>query len=535
VILLQPNKNPKPAWLQGNYKGMAVFTYQGGQLADDATETYTRVCGDDFRLFATAVPLVGSVAEVHAAAKTGAQTYCQWPELPDVLNSVSGHYGGEYKGSYYFQWNTFVSNGPQLEDFTVHNFGTSDLAIPGGDRMRLHVRASSDRGLQEISITDKGRHFHRFLLQGKREADLTLDAWRDQGHDFVLQVTDADGGRALSSSRNTHVQEYQLVRCTDNLNTYFSGKFLAGKFFAVRGLENYVDRQAGGMVVLPRVENLPQTQRYAVDQRLRQVSRFGSVWELGLDRFYPEAASANWNHNDQALPADLQDTLRGKVTITQYTPWTEGTSLYLVDQELEVFRDIPAGYGKFLVFQPPWLTEAETVLVSRKQATPYVLAMKPRLNWVAGPADDVEYVAQLGPFGGSRAVVPLSPNLGYYAVCGPGDPPRSSLFLERYPANEPLHAGQKLNLRYAAVWGAMNGAPDNSFIENVVTKLGLRGQPAYQVKPQLGKVLDTALVLRLQAERRPRRSGSRRLVTKKAGRSPETSKSRTTWRSPTSG
>jgi hypothetical protein len=501
VVLLHPGTNPKPAWFHGNFKGFAVHTYDGGQLVDDATTLYQRLSADNFMLFPLAVHLVRSPAEIQtAAAGDGMQTYVQWYELPDLLNAISGHYGGTYKGNHTFQWNSFVSAGPQIEDFAVHNFGTSDLAVPGGERLKVHLRLTSERGLQDVVILDKERLWRRFRLDGVKEWDSVIDAFHGQMHDLVLRVTDTAGRTAMSAGRWTGVQEFQLVRCTDNLNTFFSGKFQAAPFFACRGLENYVDRQAGSFVALPRVEKLPETQRYAVEQRLRQVSRFGCIWDLGLGYAYPPDASANWNRNDQPLPAKPQDTLRGTATVTLFAPWADGTAVYLVEQDLEVLRDLGSDYGKFLLYQAPWITEAETVTVSRRGKPAYTAVLKPRQSWIAGPADEVEYVAQIGPFGGSRAVAPLSPGLGYLAPRGREEPARASLLLEHYPPNAPLRAGDRIRARYLALWSAMNTPPDTAFVEEVFETMGLRGRTAYAVQPRQGKVVDTAFVLRLQAE-----------------------------------
>jgi hypothetical protein len=501
VVLLHPGTNPKPAWFHGNFKGFAAYTYEGGRLMDDSAALYRRLGADNFMLFPLAVHLVRSPDEVQAAATgDGMQTYVQWHELGDVISALSGHYGGTYKGNHYFQWNSFVSAGPQVGDFSVHNFGTSDLAIPGGERMRLHLRVTSDRGLDEVVLLDREGLWRRFLPAGAREWEVTFDAFHDRMHDWGLVAKDSAGRLAMSSGRWTGVQEFQLVRCTDNINTFFSGKFQASPFFACRGLENYVDRQAGCFTALPRIEKVPETERYAVDQRLRQVSRFGCVWELGLDYAYPPDASANWNHNDQPLPVQPQPALRGKSTVTLFAPWADGTSVYLVEQDLTVVRDLPEDYGKFLLYQAPWITEAENVLVSRRGQPPYAVALKPRQSWIAGSADDVEYIAQVGPLGGSRAVAPLSSGLGYLVPRGREEPARASLLLERYPPNGPLRAGEHIRTNYLALWSAMNAPPDNRFVEEVFEAMGLRGRTAYTVTPRRGKILDTTFVLRLQAE-----------------------------------
>ena len=499
VIMLHPNKNPELPWFQGNFKGIAVRTYEGGKLVDDATQVYRRLQSDDYKLFATVAHIVRSAAEVRAAAQGPFhQAYVPWHELADLVSALSGT-TPKYKGKHVWQWTPFVSSGPLIEDFRVLNFGTSDLALDGADRYRVYVRATSDSGLKEVSILDGLRLWRRFSLSGEKEWSVTLDGFHDRQHHFIVEATDVNGGTAVSSERHTNVQEVLLVRCTDNINTYTSGKFEAVSIFPIRGLESYVDRLAGNFTCFPRIRELDETERFAVDQRLRLVSRFGYIHDHVLHHYYAPTASANWNRNDIPELALPQTALKGRVTVTLFAPWADATSVYLVDGEFSAVRDLEVPEGKILVFHTPWVEDADVFYASAKDGRGHVVCGRPgRGARFAGSLEDVEYVANLPPYGGSRAIYPLSPNLTYRGLTQRAG--TSTLLIEVDLGASVLTKDETIRYRYLAVFSEMNGVPDNGFIEDVCEGLGLRGETAYTVKPIHGTVLDTKFALRLQAE-----------------------------------
>ncbi|MHB9024098.1 MAG: hypothetical protein ACYC7E_07970 [Armatimonadota bacterium] len=494
-ILLTPNKNPEPAIFQGNFKNFAVYTYAGGKLLDDATATYQRLQGEFFDLYPMVVHQTASVAEVKAAAAAPFQCYTRWWELADVQSAFTGNYC-VYKGMYIFHKPPFVSSGPVIEDFRVFNFGTADLAIPNNDRYRIRLWASAPRGLKEVAIYDGEALYRRFLLNGEKEWTVEVDGYQENEHHFLAVVTDTAGGKAISADRWTNQNEVGMVRCTDNINTYTGGKYMAVKFFALRGLESYIDRQAGSMTYFPR--GLPSIERPAVEQRLSVVSRFGYIKDDVCEYSYPPTASPNWNHNDQPENAVPAEALTGGVRTTMFAPRASGTSVYLVEGDYTAVRDIELPQNYLMVYNGTWVKDAETLYISRADGTGYCKQFKQNSPYASGPFTGVEYVANMAPLGGSRAIVPLSPNLNYGLVYANGE--RTGMNVTVPIQEKRLRKGERFSYKYLAVWSTVNAVPDNSFIEEVYDKLGLRGKPAYTVAPAQGKVLDTRYILRLQAQ-----------------------------------
>ena len=198
--------------------------------------------------------------------------------------------------------------------------------------------------------------------------------------------------------------------------------------------------------------------------------------------------------------AQPQTALAGHVSVTMFAPWADGTSVYLVDGQFRALRDLDVPMGKILVYHPRWCEDADVFYAARKDGHDHVASGRAqRRARFAGSFDGVEYVANLPPFGGSRAVVPLSPRLSYRGLTHP-TAGTSTLLVELALPRPALARGDAVRYRYLAVWSPMNPLPDNGFIEEVCETLGLRGTTAYAVTPTQGSVLDTKFVLRLKAE-----------------------------------
>jgi hypothetical protein len=493
-VIMLPGDAEAP-WLQGNFKGIAVQQYAAGKLVRDSRDVYLRLQRNGFDLFPVVVDEARSVADVRAAAAAPMQTYVRWWELSDVISGLSGNIA-MVQGRYVFHRPGFISGGPIIEDFRVHNFGSADLAIPQNDRWRLHLQVSSDRGLREVAVQDGPTLWRRVLLHGEKTWTGEFEGYQDRNHHFLALVTDTSGAQAISADRWTCIQDVSLVRCTDNLNTYTSGKFKAVKFFAPRGLESYIDQQAGAFVPFPHLGNA-DTERPAVDQQIILNSRFATIRDDVIESHYAATASANWNRTDTPECAEPQTVIRGKTRTTMFANRPEDTAVYLVEEDYRILTDMDLPRGNIPIFRTPWLTDADGLYISHAQGPAWAGKLNQRQTHRFGSLDGIEYVAQFAPLGGSRAIAPLQPGLSYDAIFN-GE--RTYLAAALDVPGKKLTKGQEIRARYLALWDTVGGVPDTHFADDVFASLGLRGQPAYTVKPERGKVLDTKLTLSLQAD-----------------------------------
>ncbi len=496
VIMIKAGQNPEPACFQGNFKGIALYTYENGKVVDDSSRLYLYLQANGFNLFPAVVHETRSAQEIRTAAAAPFQTYVRWHELSNVISALSGN-TAMYKGNYVFHRTAFASAGPRIENFQVYNFGTADLAVPQNDRYRIHLAVSSPGGLKEVRLMDGEEMYRRFLLKGEKEWTCDVEGYQDKNRHFVAVTTDNEGGTAYSAVCGTSVQEVLLVRCTDNLNTYTSGKYTAVNFHPLRGLESYIDRQAGNFNYFP-APGIPETERLAVEQQLPLVSRFGYVRKDVVNHSYPPSASANWNLTDAPELAQPLTVIQGATTVTMFAPRADATSVYLVEGEYRVLQDHETPKSTIPVYRGQWVRDAEICYISRKDGHGFCGKLTRHKPHYFGPMDQVEYAANLAPIGGSRAIIPLAPNMAYSLMFGPEE--RSTMICSIDVGRPNVRKGETLRYRYLAVWSGINPPPDNGFVEEVCEKLGLRNKTAYTVAPRQGKVLDTTFALRLQAE-----------------------------------
>lgn len=499
VIMVHPNNTPEKPWYQGNFKGIAVYTYENGRLVDDASEIYKYLQANNFSLFPVTINFVRTADEVkHSAVSPIMHTYVPWLNLEDIIVPFRST-SIRYQGRWYWQRPHFVSSGPGVEAFIVRNFGTSDLAIPGNDRFRMFLNLSSEAGLEEVNILDRGNTWRRFLPAGEKQWSVTLDGFHSENHNFIVFARDKAGGKTVSSSCNTAVQEINVPRCTDNYNTFYAGKWKAVPVFPIRGVEHYIDRQAEAFSRFPAVPGIMETIRPAVEQQLTHISRFGFIRTDILNDYYPETATPNWNKTDNSERAESQDSFTRKARLTLFTPWADSTVAYLVEGEFNTLKDLQLSSRRVPVFTGRWVAEADTYTVSRKDGTSFTESIKPWAGGsLTGMLDGAWYVANLGAEGGSRAVVPLTEGMDYRGITRNHETyyMDAGLLLDK----PELSAGEGFSYRYLAVFSTVQAPANNEFVEDVVNKLGIKGNTSYSVYPETGKVLDTKFILHLEAQ-----------------------------------
>ncbi|PJB70402.1 MAG: hypothetical protein CO095_08970 [Armatimonadetes bacterium CG_4_9_14_3_um_filter_58_7] len=500
VILLTPHHNPEPPWLQGNYKVMSVYTYENGKLMDDALDLYLRAERDRFTLAPVAVHLVDSPAAVGHARATGYQTYIRWFD-DNVAEALSGTYG-MFKGRYIWYRSSFVSEGPILEDAQIVNMGTSDLTLPGCDKIRVHVRAASTEGLKEVAVLDADapRPWRRFLPGGSREFDKNIDAYHDHEYNLILTATDTAGKQAFGWVCWTNVQENMFPRCSDNFNTMPRGKWFATpkEMQNPRGFECYSATRNFSYFGLAAF-GVPDTTRSAVEYYPYHVSRFASMIDCNMERHYPETATPNPDVTDQRECAIPNEFVTGKARHTMFTGWSDGPLAELVEGDFTVKKEFALKHAPVLRANSV-AGERLAFQVTREGASAYSFLLTPKTPSSSGRL--VLYGATAlypQPFYGALGSIALQEGLGYI-VHGGGT--RYGSFGLTLGDGTPrvMKPGDKIAYRYIAVISQLDAPTDCRFVTDIRDKMGLGSPPAYRVTPAVGSVEDTCFTLTVQAK-----------------------------------
>ena len=210
-----------------DYDAVGVVTARDGEVVEDASEDYLKLCASG----QTPVPLVVDLMD-----EPGQLGKSRWRTILTLPERGGGIIGGTLRPErrvrdYFDIWHTYpdnpvkpqVTSGPRIETWSHTGPRDYEGSSPGdfvwqNYRWVVRGQASSPAGLKEVAVYDGPRLFRRFLPRGKPEFDFTLDLTHDRQHCLVLVVTDEDGGRAVSGDqwdRNHRAEEFM---CGDRNN-----------------------------------------------------------------------------------------------------------------------------------------------------------------------------------------------------------------------------------------------------------------------------------------------------------------------------
>ena len=498
VIMIAPGKNREAAYLQGNFKVIAVKTYRNNRLIDDARQTYHDLSNDKFTLFPVAVNFVDDPVAI-AESKKVMYNMVGWYDS-NIITAYTGTYC-IYKGNYIWHRPLAVSSGPVINDFRIMNFGTADLAVPGNDRWRMHVKVSSAAGLKEIRIiTADGKIFRRFLPGGAKVFDQQIDNWHSSNRNFFLEVTDNAGNIALSTQNGTGVQENTYPRCADNLNTMPRGKWWGQPedMQNVRGFENYFANRDWAYSY-PVFEGIGvEGTRGAIHFNLLWSSRFGTRMVVRRDHYYPDAKKYNPDATDNASCAVPSEYFKANITHTMYTCRIDKPLIKRIDVEIEILKDFTSPGLRLLSHARSRRYGCDKLSYTRSDGTWEIVDFSVRKNAIRKKLPVNGFAAIYRDLvGGSTGFIALSDNIMFESR---PDSKYSRIYL-KVDHPEQYRKGEKIKVSFLTVTSELAPAADDLFIRNLTRQFGLDGlPPVYKVIPETGKVVKAQQVLELAAE-----------------------------------
>ena len=520
MIMLPFPHNHRPARLHSSFYGFALQVWEHGKLQVADQATYLQLQREGLSLFATAVHLVDTPAGVRAAATRGMQAWVRASSPAGVLAAIQGL--NKARGRYFKAG--FASAGPEVVTLNAANWGTTDLARTGRERIRVRLHVRAPAGLREVQLLDGGALYRRFLPGGARELSETVDALHDRQHSFVLVATDRRGRRAVSWSRHTNVQELSFGMAGDNMNDLGPlGKVLLdrGKV-RLRGTEHSVTLVPGpgSTIRFPALVATDLTGkrarppgRHAAMRRSHLVSRFGAEISHDLDHFW----------DGPGLPGGA------------YAATLAPNPLYTGTMRQTILARLPPG---------PDLVVREFHIVLKQQVilaqTPGVVLFTSSNRKLAPGA--LDHLVLPDGQGGYRDVRPTGARARFTAAVQPGQ--YAAIYptvTAAYPLDRAMHAlvvrdprpggkastllqlgvgrrgetlaaGTEIRARIAlltlplAARGEYSWLPryrsyqrSRELADEVAARLGISGPPAYLVKATAGEITGTQLMLGIRA------------------------------------
>jgi hypothetical protein len=516
IIMVYPRRNPRPLRVNAQFYGFATHTYEAGKLVDESFTSYLELAREGLMLYPLAAHFVRTPEEVAQAREAGMQTYIRAESPSGVVRSVQGMHQGRNP----IGWckPSFVSSGPEVQYFYADNWGTADLAVRNGDRHRVQLMAHSDAGIREVKLYDHTQAIRRFLPGGAKDLTLNVDGFHDRQHAYVAQVTDTQGRTAITWSRTTQVQECSHDMCGDNWNDMPTGKYNNDSGGGhLRGTECQVNGRAD-ILMWPSVIN-QMGDGYAALKRSGMVCRFG--WDLfySLDHVYDGPGQPGIAYDSRAVVPN--SWFEGEVRQRYFARRPPGPHLTVLEGRIKLRRDIEMKGSPGIAFVTMKGSDQLIVPARNGMATVIRHPGRPEFSYFgSAPLAAGEYVSVSAL---PATVFALEDGMSYGVWWSQATGGRPWAFVGVGQAGETMRAGTEVKWRLAVLsatdaegdypyakgyYPFMEGS--NVLSEMVQKRMGLVGKPAYEVRPVVGKVESTRLVLQLVAQD----SGWRGLITK---------------------
>ena len=542
-------KQPLHPWFHMFYNSFAVYTYERGKLIDDAIEDYCYLEENHANLIPISVHLVYSPEEIKQARMTGLQTYVKTTptgEWKSHLYPTSDwqllvkwflSYGG---GSGFFRrpQQVYVSSGPRLAGagLLFKNDLPWDISIKS-DRVRLGVNLISKIPLEEVVIRDGSRIYRRFYPKSKRFT-LSMEDYHSKQWDWIVDATDEQGGRLISSSVWTRVWRNWSQMCADQQNILgYAGLFFKGwTGFTQVPPKPEVDINLGGWGddssisynynvypwpdIIEESSTLPSN-IYNSHPYAEHHMGLCSGELLRIDSNYRWLAHWGATADNQLMPLPIHPRRQAKTelyTFFQSRPTPSGVwSVYsckkagvsLLEVYMKTTKDLMPSSSVKLNLPLVWIkviekkTGFDHLAYNDQEGKQVTLLRSQDTRWkVEGEVGENSFVALYPHFFGSLAVYNLNNSKLVFNLFEYANGEKNLLLGVQLP-NEMVEKGTEFTYRFLLIRGAATRSAEEDLVYfNKFRKdFGIGTKPGYEVKVTLGKVLSTKYILNLESDR----------------------------------
>ncbi|HEY3416682.1 MAG TPA: hypothetical protein VGM23_07340 [Armatimonadota bacterium] len=513
---------PLRYWDLSMYNMFPVRATTNGKQVDENLEGYRYLqgCMDD--PFPMAVDMFGDEAGLEAVSKRMMNYITQ--NMPADLSKFYKDYA--YLGSYH----GFVSDGPLVTGWFFANSGRSTAGqwwLPGTEKYRVRLSVRSTAPITDINIYDGPYLFRRFK-PNQQKVILTFDSPHDMQHNLTADITDANGKRAITGG--IYVIDFLNYRhmCSDRGNAICNGTqvdefgaywtsptapyqrkmaaFGVAPGFGERSFVQLPPDFDGGMpsfpiwtvpsVETPGFQPSPVSEGVTatpeVKDQIAVCSRDGILQGDDIVGYFPGPTSC-WT--PKPAPRDIKG-MRISYRYLDIATRAHDPGVLLVEGKIHF--DQPMTLKSSLLFNISHHTQQGDgdhyainipgTVVSGMAAGDYYSA--------AGKTVSGSYAMMFPSICGSTGVMTLDEGyqLTVYSVTGFG---QIVLWLGNVPRE--MKAGDEVPFRYLVMRNRVRELPNTADWDAFAQAMGLRGDPAYQVKDiKVGRVKGTRFLLELE-------------------------------------
>ena len=195
----------------------AIRTYIDGVFIEDKTQGFLDSAEGTMTQLPLSVNLVDSPAELTAEVLSGNALIHARATSMDRLPLETLRWNSQYDAP-----RAYASDGPVVEAWTKtlrsYNYGAEPFVV-NADLAVADLNVSAGAGLQEIKVWNGRRLFRRFLPGGASSYRQILQVPAHVQQNLVLDVTDTQGGKAVTYPLRTWKEgSMSVVFCGDHVN-----------------------------------------------------------------------------------------------------------------------------------------------------------------------------------------------------------------------------------------------------------------------------------------------------------------------------
>lgn len=220
--------NPIPFWNYNTYQVLSVFSREADKTLDNwDIAAYREVNAQKLHIAPFALNLMRSKGELPAPCADGLACLSFPGDLKQLRKSLDTLGQAAYSG---LSTPLTISSGPQVRQWAT--IGDLSYSVPRWQsgpkesdfynspnyRFKLRLAAESDVGLAEVTILDGLDSYRRFLPQGAKRFEVTLDAVNDHSAHYIAVVTDTNGRKAMTAEISTENWLHRMYWCSDRCN-----------------------------------------------------------------------------------------------------------------------------------------------------------------------------------------------------------------------------------------------------------------------------------------------------------------------------
>lgn len=367
IILSKPHFNRLNPWQYKFYTGIALYTYERGELIDEATSLYRELSANDYRLIPAAINKCFSLSELRHAVKEEVITFVNAECREHLVEHPDWQHNGPLR-TVYGEGSSYVSSGLIFEILAVatkenllSSFGAYGV-YPGHKELFL-LKISSQFPIKEVRVFKGTRLWRRFFPnQTHFSAYLWSHSTRDD-EPLMVYAEDIRKRKLFSNSlRKPYNPFFSYTMCVDKQNSIIERSGIGWSAGWIAGLD------VGAIFPLIPAEKLVPAGEDAswcpisswetrpifplTEEEFRLLQGNPKNWS-GWDILILNKRFCSFSSPDCVVIDNYYEKkfVRAKARYVYFRPLIKGINAILVEGDVEMKEQIPSKHKQLTIFR----------------------------------------------------------------------------------------------------------------------------------------------------------------------------------------